>query len=113
MALGEFPRLTPIIVSCSSRHYADEAAQLNTEVFAVTDLGDAHQLAYRVQESDVSVQLKSIYAVRKAKPGGHTGIWVGFPWYVLSTSPRLSVPMSSCTGPPSMTISVMTKSAAR
>ena len=79
VALGDFARLTPLVVTLRDNQDMLEVFKLNAAAFHVTSSRDAHLLAYRVQCADIDVPTTPIYAVRKAphadKP---TGIWVGF-----------------------------------
>ena len=79
--MGNYARLTPIVVMCKEHRDVQEILKLNPCAFNITSPRDAYLLAFRVQEADVDVPTAPIYAVRSSgRPDKPTGIWVGVDW---------------------------------
>ncbi|KAI9057608.1 hypothetical protein FKP32DRAFT_1681289 [Trametes sanguinea] len=85
-ALGNFRSLLPVVVCCALLRDAEAINRLNADLFVRVAPNDVFTLLRYIQwdEGPVSkVQLITpgpYYAIRTAKAGKETGVWIGYPW---------------------------------
>ncbi|KAI9063699.1 hypothetical protein FKP32DRAFT_1676383 [Trametes sanguinea] len=85
-ALGNYRGLLPVVVCCSLLRDAEAINRLNADLFVRVAPNDAYTLLRHIQwdEGPVSkVRLVTpgpYYAIRTAKAGKETGVWIGYPW---------------------------------
>ncbi|KAL7283899.1 hypothetical protein ACG7TL_001171 [Trametes sanguinea] len=90
MALGNFRPLLPIVVCCPLLQDAESLNKLNSALFVKVASDDAYTLLQYIQWDEgpvAKVRLNTpgpYYAIRTAKAGKETGIWIGYPWGPLS-----------------------------
>lgn len=77
MAQKRYNHLLPIVVTCALHAHAQAVLRLN-DVLKNIDPNDAHSLAYAIQNSDLDVAGKQIYAIMFSE--GDTGVYDGINW---------------------------------
>ncbi|OSD07635.1 hypothetical protein PYCCODRAFT_1463853 [Trametes coccinea BRFM310] len=85
-ALGTYLPLLPIVVCCPLLRDAESINRLNAELFVKVAPDDAYTLMQHIQWDEgpvAKVRLSTpgpYYAIRSAKAGKETGVWLGYPW---------------------------------